>query len=131
MLAAALIGSAPEPVSITEQAPVAICAEDRRRIEYPGLGAQSPRIAMVYECVTGAVPRSAIYVLRAGAWQNVHAGDFVRGSLLSARGGKGARYRLVDAREGFADLWLADRALMLTRNGVTTRLWPIPVGDKV
>lgn len=124
MLAAALMLWVQAPVTNAEEAPVAMCAEDRRHVEYPRLGAQSPAIALVFECIAGSLPQSAIYVLRAGAWQHVHAGDFVRGSLLSGRGGKGARYRLVDSREGFADLWLAGRALMLTRDGETMTLLP-------
>lgn len=103
------------------------CATDRQDVQYPGLGTAAPTIAVTFSCTANRQPVSTIDVMTGQAWQRVHIGDFVRGSLLAGRGGKGMRYRLVDAREDFADLSMANGVLVLARNGQKAKLFPLPL----
>jgi len=128
MIGIAAAAVAPGPAMATDKLRLVRCAADRHDIQYPGLGTGAPTIAVAFGCTRGMSPVSAIYVLQGGALQRVHVGDFVRGSLLSGRGGKGMRYRLVDSREGFADLAMAKGTLVLARADQMVRLFPLPLG---
>lgn len=102
------------------------CPDDYRHVAYPLLPELEVSITVVFSCRHGAPPRSAIYVFSAGAWQLVHRGGFVRGSLLSGRGGKGNGYRLVDGFGRAATLSGGKGALVLTDGGSSMRLFYRP-----
>lgn len=123
----AAVAGAPVPASLAQRPAASSCAADLYRVEYPGLGSAAPTIAVTFSCQAGLAPVSAIFVLQQRTWRRVHSGDFVRGSLLSGRGGKGMRYRLVDAREGYADLAVDEGALVLRSTEAAVQLWPLPL----
>ena len=102
----------------------AAVAGPQSHVDYPGLGQGAPTIAVVYAIPRETTQQAAVYVLRNDQWLLVLAGPYTRGSLLSGRGGKGNRYRMIDTSEQFSDLSFDDGSVMLTSGGGSKKLYP-------
>lgn len=91
--------------------------ENEPHIVYPKLGEMAGEIAVVFDAPDGAAQRAAIYVLESGIWKLLHHGPYGRGSVLSGKGGKGKRFRLITLDEEFADLVHSDGRWILRKAG--------------